>query len=236
MRKVLLVTLSLVFILGGVALADEEETLRTISVTGTVETKVAPDHIVWDISLTDTDPALGEAKRKNDQKVKAIVGLREKLEIGEGDLETGYVRIRREFERDQHGNRGDFKYFAVSRSITIYQRDLKRFDEYLDALVSSADMEVNFTFATSEIHEVRTHTRLDALRVAKQKATEMADVVGAKLGPVVTIKEKSDTPRWHDFSNAAVTISEPSIDLATERFVPGAITVKISVDATFELE
>jgi uncharacterized protein YggE len=236
MKYAVAVSLCLGIILGGVARA-EEETLRTISVTGTVETRVAPDHIVWSINLQDANPDLGVAKKASDQKTKAIIGLREKLGIEDGDIETGHVRIRREYNRDERGNRTDFKEFVVSRSITIRQRDLKRFDEYLDTLVSSADMEVNFSYATSELHEIRAQTRLDALRVAKQKAADMAEVVGAKLGPAVKITEDHEGSRWRDFSsNLAVVRSEPSIDLATERFVPGAITVKVSVNATFELE
>jgi len=238
MKYAVAVSLCLGIVLGGVARADEEEeSLRTISVTGTVETKVAPDHIVWSINLRDANPDLKVAKEASDQKVKTIVGLRGKLGVAEGDLETGPVRINREYNRDERGNRTDFKEFVVSRDITIRQRDLKRFDEYLDTLVSSADMEASFSYATSNLYEIRSETRLDALRVAKEKAAQMADVVGAKLGPAVKISEDNDRSGWRDFaSNLAVTRSEPSIDLATERFVPGAITVKVSVNATFELE
>jgi len=238
MKYAVAVSVSLVILLGSVALGqEEEESLRTISVTGTVETRVAPDHIVWSINLRDANPNLKVAKDASDKKVKTIVGLRKKLGIAEGDLETGPVRINREYNRDERGNRTDFKEFVVSRDITIRQRDLKRFDEYLDTLVASADMEVNFSYATSNLYEIRSQTRLDALRVAKEKAAQMADVVGAKLGPAVKIAEDNDRSGWRDFmSNDTVTRSEPSIDMATERFVPGAITVKVSVNATFELE
>jgi len=230
------VSLSLVFAFGGIAFAEENGTLRTISVTGTVETRVAPDHIVWSIDLRDADPDIGAAKQASDEKTEAIVGLRDQLGIEEGDIETGHVRIDREYNRDERGNRTDFKGFVVTRNITIRQRDLKRFDEYLDALVSSADIEVNFRLATSEIQEVRAATRLDALRMAKKKAADMAEVVGAKLGPALTIRERSNSSIEYDGSNGTTTISEPSIELATARFVPGALTVKVSVDATFELE
>jgi len=235
MKYALAVSLCLGIIFGGVALGDEEGPLRTISVTGTVETRIAPDHIVWSIDLRDADPDIGTAKQASDEKTEAIVGLREQLGIEEGDIETGHVRIDREYNRDQRGNRTDFKGFVVTRNITIRQRDLKRFDEYLDALVSSADIEVNFRLATSELQEVRAATRLDALRMAKKKAADMAEVVGAKLGPALTISERSNGSFEYDGSNGTVTISEPSIELATARFVPGALTVKISVDATFEL-
>ena len=237
MRRNVTVGLALLFILGKVALAQEDEPVRSISVSGTVETKTAPDQIVWRISLTDTDKSMREAKVRNDQKVKSVVALREKLGVGEGDLETGRVNIRREYERDQHGRRGDFKHFVVSRSVTIRQRDLKRFDEFLDTLVASTEMEMSFGFESSRIHEVRAETRLKALQAAKDKAAAMAKVVGAKLGRALTINEHAQGDRLQSpMSNTAYVHSTPTVDLATEKFVPGAINVRVTVYATFELE
>jgi len=217
--------------------AEEEAPVRSISVSGTAEAKTAPDQIVWEVDLTDTDKGLRAAKARNDEKVKAVIALREKLGIAEGDLEADYVRIRREYERGEHGYRKEFKHFKVSRSIEIRQRDLKRFDEFLDALVASADMEVRFSYGSSRMREVRAETRLKALQAARDKAEAMAKVVGAKLGRVLTINEHSGRGGWREFaSNAYVAHSSPAVDVATDRYVPGAISVKVTVFAAFELE
>ncbi len=196
MRRNVTVALAILFALGGTASAREQRPLRIISVSGTVQTKTAPDQIVWRITLTDTDKDMREAKARNDAKIESVIALREALGVGDGDIETGSVNIRREYERDQRGDRGDFKHFRITRSVTIRQRDLKRFDEFLDALVSSAEMEVSFSFASSRIHEIRAETRLKALQAAKDKAEAMVQIVGAKLGGVLTIDEYAqDGPR-----------------------------------------
>ena len=237
MREGITLIVGLMLMLGNVASAAEDGPIRSISVSGTVETKTAPDQIVWRINLTDTDKDMRAAKAGNDEKVKSVVVLRERLGIGEGDLETGRINIRREYERDQHGRRADFKHFVVSRSVTIHQRDLKRFDEFLDTLVASAEMEVSFSFESSRVHEIRAETRLKALQAAKDKAAAMAEVVGARLGPVITINEHAQGDRWQSpISNAGFVQSTPTVDLATDRFVPGAISVQVTVYASFELE
>jgi len=64
---------------------------------------------------------------------------------------------------------------------------LDQFDEFLDSLVASAEMEVDFSFASSKIHDARAGTRLKALTAAKKKAQAMAEVVGAKQGEALTI-------------------------------------------------
>ena len=122
------------------------------------------------------------ANRSNDQKVKTILGLRKNLGIQEGDLETGEVSIYREYERDQHGNQGAFKHFAVSRAITIRQHDFARFDEFLEKFVARATPEFKVEFQSTRMQELRAETRLKALQIAKDKAAAMAKVLGAQLG------------------------------------------------------
>lgn len=232
------VFLSVVMLLALTNMAQAaDEAVRSISVTGTVQKKIAPDQVVWRISLTDTDKDLQAAKAANDENVKAVLALRRELGIIEGDLETGQVSIQREYERDSRGQRGAFKHFAVRRNITIRQRELKRFDEYLDSLVASADMEVDFSFESSKMQDIRAETRLQALVAAKKKAQAMAEVVGARLGKVLTINEHSENRGFaNPYSNAAFVHSTPSVDSASDTFVPGAISVSMTVYVVFELE
>jgi len=231
-------TLGLVFLAPTAASQAQDKAVRSISVSGTIETKVAPDQIVWQISLSATDPSLTKAKTRSDDQAKAVVALQPKLGIDKGDLQTGLVSVNREYEHGPRGERGDFKHFSVNRSITIRERDLKRFDEFLNTLLASTDMEVFFSFESSRIQEVRAEARQKALRVARDKAAGMAEALGSKLGKVLTINEHSSTAEpWRSpISNGNFVQSTPPADLATETFVPGAISVPVTVYVTFELE
>jgi uncharacterized protein YggE len=114
---------------------------------------------------------------------------------------------------------------------------LKRFDEYLTTLLASTDMDVFMSYESSQIQEIRAETRLKALRAAKEKAAAMAEVMGANLGKVLTINEHSSADPWRSpLSNANFIQSTPPADLATETFVPGSISVPVTVYVTFELE
>lgn len=102
---------------------------------------------------------------------------------------------------------------------------------------SHAEMEVNFSFESTHVHQVRAETRLKALKMAKDKATAMAESVGAKLGRVLTINERAKDGGWQNpASNSAFIESTPPVDVASDKFVPGAIKVQVTVYATFELE
>ena len=222
--------------------AQEAQLTRTISVSGTAVVKTAPDMIVWQLHIADYDPILAQAKKRNDAKMERVFALRDELDVEKEDLETGRVNVRKEYHRDEHRNRTTFKHFAISRSVTIRQSDLLRFDEFLHKLVSGSDMDVSFSFETSRILELRGEARLKAVRLAQEKAQAMADVVGAKLGKVITLNEHRGSGRVlpaQSYATNAMTfdrISPPPVDLVSGTSAPGAIDVQISVYAMFELE
>jgi uncharacterized protein YggE len=233
----ILVAVGLALAFRGAVLADEAAPVRQISVAGTVETKTAPDQVLWQISLREADKNLQEAKRRSDEKTRAVLALGSKLGLGEGDLETSHLGVYREYERTQHGERGDFKHFAVSRSITIRQRDLKRFDDFLGQLLASTDMEVSYNLESSRANEVRAQARLQALKVAREKAAAMAAALGASLGPVLKIEEHIPREPWQGYaSNSMVVESAPAVDQRSETFVPGALTLRVTVHVTFALK
>ncbi len=218
--------------------AQEDGPGRHISVTGTVELKTPPDEIVWNIQLVGENPQLATAMAVNDDKIAAVLALREKLGIAAGELETGYLNIHREHERGEHGERGDFRYFRVSRQVVIRQSDLTRFDEYLDALISSADMEVSFRFESSKVTELRAEARLKAIAIAGEKARAMAEAAGAKVGRVLTIDEHPEGGGGHSMiaNNSISFAGTPGVDQSSGTMVPGALSARVTVYATFELE
>lgn len=224
--------------------ADEPLTdRRTISVSGTAVTQAKPDLILWHVDIQDFDKDLLAAKRTNDHRVRAIIGLREDLGLLEADIETGQVRIRREYERDEQGHQGAFKHFSISRSVLLRQRDLDRFDEFLQKLVESAAPEFFLEFQSTRIQELRAEMRLKALRIAREKAEALAGVVGARLGEALKIDEHLPTSvqgglggGGGGFAMSAYDIGErlePDIGIST--FMPGPLDIRVTVFATFEL-
>lgn len=220
------------------AAGDEQPQQRTVAVTGTAVTRTVPDVISWHVSTSDTDKDLMTAKAKSDAKMRTILGLKDELGVEPGDMQTGHLSVRKEYMRDRTGNRGEFRHFAVSRQVTLKQRNAKRFDEFLTKLLSAAEMEVSFTFAASRVHDLRAETRLKALRVAREKAESMANALGAKAGRVLTIEEHQPRGYVSPVSNMASFDAGGPLpeDVAGGTFAPGAIEVRISVHVVFELE
>jgi uncharacterized protein len=228
----------LVFACAATSAVPEYTRDRTISVTGTAVTRTTPDTVVWHVTTTSAHRDLVRAKEDSDNQMQAILATARELGVAEDDLQTGYLSVDKEYEYDNYGNQGGFKHFAVTRQITLKERDTSKFDAFLTGLVHSADMEVRYTLESSRIHELRAETRLKSVAIAREKADAMAGELGASLGEVLTINEQTDWGygnmmannwAWDDQGGAA------AIDATTGTFAPGSIEVKVSVGTVFEL-
>lgn len=231
---------ALVFLTACCAFAETAP--RTISVTGTAVMQVPPDAIVWSVTSTDNDKDLLAAKEQSQAKMAAIMAAVEELGVSSEDVQSGRLNTRKEYERDNHGNRAAFKHYAVTRHVTVKQHELARFDEFLEGLVGAGEVEVNVQSTSSKVHEHRWENRLEAMRIAKEKAEAMLETLDANLGRVLTVDEH---PRSRDeryaspFSNASNVITwegQSAEDRVSGTYAPDAIEVRTTVYVTFEIE
>jgi uncharacterized protein YggE len=218
---------------------DDDEDRRAVTVTGTSVIRVAPDIIVWRIGTTDTDPNLLQAKQKSDEKAKKILALRDALKIAPQDIQSGNLRIEKIYQRDRQGNQQEFRHFEITRSFTIRQHDVQRFDEFLSRLVGGGDVEADFSFESSKFHELRIETRRKAVIAARDKARDMTDTLGAVLGPVLKIDEYQPSffqpsPMSNSAFGAPSLPAEVDNDSGT--LAPGAIEIRVSVVVRFEIK
>ncbi len=210
------------------------ETERSITVTGTAVVQVVPDHVAWYINIADTSPDLLSAKKRNDERVAAAMELIRSLGTEPADVQTSNVSVHKEYNHDEQGRQTDFKHFVINRSISVKQRNLDRFDEFFNSLVEKTQADVNFTWQSSKLLELRKEARKRAAQIAKEKAESMLTELGATLGPVITVEETSD--RGIGYPNISNTISPATItqdDEVMGTLAPGAIDVRVSVNVKF---
>jgi uncharacterized protein YggE len=213
---------------------------RTISVMGTALTRAVPDTVVWHITTGAANPSLISAKSESDRKMKSILSTARALGVAPADMQTGYLSVNREYEHGKFTRSRTFKQFRVAREITIKERDISRFDTFLAKLIEASDMEVHYTLESSKLTEFRDQTRLDAVVTARKKANAMAGALGAELGQVLTITERSlqgshlnattNTVTWNDNKGSSY-----EMEANTTTFAPGTIEVKVSVATVFQL-
>ncbi len=237
--KLVISTLAILSALGAVA----EETPRTVAVTGTMVTRVEPDTINWSIMIESADPAIAEARKANEASVTALMNVIRDLGIESKDCQTSALSIQRIYDNSISGKR-TFRHWAVQRTLAVKQRDLARFAEFYERIITAADAEASYAFESSKYEEMRWETRREAVRLAKKKAEDMCRELGATLGPVLSINEEVQPPvPWMPYQSNAIMDPKANGSLVMDwtggpggTLAPGLLDIRETVHATFKIE
>jgi uncharacterized protein YggE len=205
--------------------------------------RVNPDIVSWQVTVSEQDFALPQVKARGDQKTQEVLRSAKELGVPPEDLQTGYLSIHKEFNEIPPLPR-TFKGWSLTRSITFKERDLARFDQFLETLLANAEVEVNYSLETSRYHELREETRIKAVGIARQKAQAMCEALGAKLGKPITVSTENPnspagSPWWPGASNAmsngSMVVSAPA-EPDSGTFAPGTVEIRETVYVTFAIE
>ncbi|MEC9092684.1 MAG: SIMPL domain-containing protein [Planctomycetota bacterium] len=205
-----------------------------VSVTGTAVTCVTPDQILWSITTTDDNADLAKAKQASDESAARVMAIRDKLDIAPEKLTSGRLQINKIYDRDRGRNVSTFKHFRITRTYSIQQDDLDRFDEFLSEIVGGP-VEGSFRYETSRRYELRNETRINAVKVARRKAQAMAVALGVDIGDPISIAETGGAYPSQT-SNFAYNAVPGDADQQNGKMIPDAIEIKISVQVVFELK
>jgi uncharacterized protein YggE len=233
--------------------AQLNSTPGTVSVTGTHTIRVAPDEIRWSLSVSETDMELSAAVERVEAQMKALLVVARDPGLASEDIQTGHLSMEKRYRRNRADESQEFIGFDVRRSLTLKQKDLTKFEEYLQKFVGNADIEADYRLESSRRADLRWQARVEAMKLAQRKAGEMAEAVGATLGgPSVVIEGVPSPGRggYAMYGNSYSTNSSsnnnaefvmpgaPAENDQTQTegtFAPGMVEVKESVTVVFNL-
>ena len=189
----LLLLLSLVFCSPLLAQDNEETTnsrLRRITTSGTAEVRVVPSRVVLTFGVETFNPELAVAKRDNDSKASAIIGLAKELGVAPKDVQTDYIFVEPVHEGYDERRAGKFLHYLVRKTLVILLRDTTKFEDILSgALERGATHVLRVRFEVDNLKQHRDKARSDAIRAARDKAQALAGELGARLGRVMSIQD-----------------------------------------------
>jgi uncharacterized protein YggE len=213
---------------------------REITVTGVAEIKVPPDHVVIHTSVVNEAMDGAEAQAKTDQAARTVLALVRGQGIPTQDVRTEHIYLSTKERWDDKTRTSVFEGYRASNSIEVTLRDLSKYDALMAAMLKQGVNRINgVTFASASEIEKRREARILAIQMAKQKADYLAAQVGMKVGKPLSIAEERRDPmaRGQNYlSNAAVAYRpDAPTDAAQGAIAPGAITIRMQVEVSFEL-
>ena len=206
----------------------EKKASRTISVSGCAIGYIQPDAVLWTVSPQATGKTLAEAREACEQQVKALLDGCSKKGVQGNDVSLGMVNVQDALSGRAESPQDRPERFAVSRTLTLRQRELHLFQEMLSYLGRGTG-KVSYKLYCARVDKITRDTLLRATQAAKDKAGAMANVLGATLGPVLSVSEYAPTNTTIKQENVIVDDNSPVYGADAEK-------INITVFATFELQ
>lgn len=186
-----------VFILltvGACVMADEQT--RSITVTGAGFAEIAPDRATLRMSIIAREPALEAAQKGAADVVNNVLGMTDRMGIDRDQVDTTGASVRPDYRWNRETEEQEMRGYIAERQITIKIKDLEKLGALVEGAVGAGVNQVSPPQLDSSL---RKETYRRALRAAAEdaqaNAAQLAETLGARLGPVITISSNANAPR-----------------------------------------
>ena len=183
--KILLILLSILsFTTHSSVLPNEPH----IYVEGYAEVMVFPDQLKITVSIVSSNFDASIAKTEVDKKTISIFNVSEEIGILKKDVTSTPIQISPAYEYEK-GEKID-KGTRISRKVDIVLKDLQKYSQFNNLLIASqAAEDISSVVELKDERKINKQTLMLALKDAKLKAAEIADLQGKKIKDVYSISE-----------------------------------------------
>ncbi|ETN95439.1 SIMPL domain-containing protein [Zhouia amylolytica] len=228
MKKAILILVAMTTV--GLQAQNNKQINPSVSVTGEGLVKVVPDQVLINVRVEHEGNSASEVKQKNDESVSQVFSFLKKMKIDKKDVRTEYLNLRKNYNYQTK----EYRYVA-NQSVSILLRDLNKYEELSQGLVSSGINRIDgVQFKSSKMEEYMSEARIKAILNAKQKAGEYAGAIDQEIGKATHISETTASvpPRPMFKMMAADTIESGG---AEQTIATGELEIKVTVNVAFEL-
>lgn len=216
---------------------------RTISVTGSGSADAQPDRAVIDVGVTTDAQTAAQALSANSKQMQAVIDALTKANVAAADVRTQTVQLQPRYAEPTPVPQGQpqqapsdqsnrvIGYTAVN-TVEVRIRALNNLGAILDQVVAAGGNQIqDIRFEVSDPTTSMDQAREAAMKDALHKANQLATLASAKLGPVVTINESSQSPVPFQGAVAQMNTAKSAVPIS-----PGSQTVNVVVQVTWELQ
>jgi uncharacterized protein len=161
-----------------------------ISVTGESVVYVQPDKILISLGIETSDTVLDTAREKNTEILKKTIAVLEKCGVSKKAIQTDNLSIYPNY--NDHADHSSIAYngYIVRNALVVTLTDVSKLEKMIAGVVDVGVVRVhNVDFQTTELRKYRDQARRLALKAARDKAKDMAEVLDQTIGKPLQISE-----------------------------------------------
>ncbi|MBU0722566.1 SIMPL domain-containing protein [Patescibacteria group bacterium] len=163
-----------------------------ISITGEGKVTGVPDVAKIQLGYSVEKKTVADAQKENTAKMNAIIDkLKKDFKIDSQDIKTVNYSISPQYEWAPSGKQ-TLRGYLVSQDLTVKVREMNKISQVLDVAGAIGINQVgNLFFEIDKPEKLKEEARAKALEQAKSKAEALSDIVGVKLGKIISFSESS---------------------------------------------
>lgn len=212
----------------------------TIAIDGRGEVRAAPDMATVMSGVTTQGATAREALDANTAAMSELLAALKDAGIEARDIQTSGFSVNPNYvysdARDDLGYTLPPKIngYQVANSVTVVVRDLEELGAILDKSVTVGANTVNgVSFSVADPSELLNEARKAAFADARSKAELYADVAGAQLGDLESIRESQDFGSPQPYAMYARAETQSAADVPVEA---GELTFAVTVNVEWDLD
>ena len=216
-------------------IADEKTGPRLITVTGEAEINVAPDEVVFDVSVQTINKDLRLAKSQTDERLKKLMDLTRKYKIAPQDVQTDYIKLEPRYRGGDESRL--FIGYSVRKDLVFKLRDVTQAETLVSEVLESGITRINsIRFQTSRLRSYKDEARSQAIKAAHEKAIALTREIGQTIGKAYSIEEEVPQRGYGAQNSTANFISTTDSDAADSEGTLSLGLIKITARVTVRFE
>jgi len=218
-----------------------------ITVSGEAVVKVTPDRVTMLLGIETWDKEMEAAKLQNNTILRDALAAIQAVGVEESDIQTDHLSIEPRYESSYRPE--SFIGYFVRNALSVTLEDPAQVEALLTGVLEAGVTHIHgINFETTDFKTHRQEARRLALEAAREKAEQMAAVLGKTIGEPVTISEGPSYGNWfyygggwgHGYGqgmaqNVVQNAGGPGGELS-DTVALGKISIRGSVQITFTLE
>jgi len=212
---------------------------RTITVSGEGKISAKPDIARISLSVVSKGATVKVVTTDNNTKMNLVLAAVKGLGIDPKDITTSQYNLYPEYDYGTITRSGTNKIigYNLTQEVSIKVRDLQKVDEILDGGIKAGANQVgSLSFEIDDTGPVKKQAREMAFQKAREKAQEMSEQAGVRLGRVVTFSEDAGyyPVPYGNFAMEAKSMGDAVPMMAPVE--PGQKELTMNVSVTYEIE
>lgn len=213
---------------------------NTISMSAEGKVSATPDLATINLGVLTSAPTAKQAQADNGKQTNKVIDFVKSQGIDKKDIATTQLNIYPEY--DYSNGKNEVKGYQASQTITVKVHGVDKSTDQVGKIIDGATTAgvnqiqgVSLDFQDAD--NLRQDARKQAIDKAKQKAQELADQAGLKLGRIVSISEGTNYGYPLPMASAPMGMGGGSGDMkSAPNIQPGSQDITASITVTFEVK